>query len=195
MGLDSVELVMEMEHYFHIRIPDTAAQKIYTVQDMADTVCLYRQVLPGSNSIRDQLFSSIKHYWEAAIPLAAPLKGDEPVADLLPDSNSIHWRLLQETIAMPISKPLLLTSLTSGMKNRFKRWMEWQPSYIWTSVTFDQFTDVVCARNHQRLLNPLGVLSRYDIYIGVMAVTAEKIGVEYYDILPGKSFTDDLGLD
>lgn len=195
MGLDSVELVMEMERYFHIRIPDTAAQKIYTVQDMADTVCLYRQVLPGSNSIRDQIFSRIKHYWEAAISLATPLKGDEPIANLLPDRNSIHWQLLQETITMPVPKPLLLTSLTTGMKNRFKRWMEWQPSYTWDSVTLGQFADAVCARNHKLLLNPLEILSRYDIYIGVMAVTAEKIGVEYYDILPEKSFTNDLGLD
>ena len=36
MGLDSVELVMEIENYFGIRIPDSEAEKIYTIQIMVD---------------------------------------------------------------------------------------------------------------------------------------------------------------
>lgn len=38
MGLDSVELVMEIEKYFDIRIPDPDAEKIPTVQNMVDAV-------------------------------------------------------------------------------------------------------------------------------------------------------------
>ena len=32
MGLDSIELVMEIENYFGIQIPDAEAEKIYTIQ-------------------------------------------------------------------------------------------------------------------------------------------------------------------
>ena len=38
MGLDSVELVMSVENKFGIRIEDSEAEKIYTVQDFADIV-------------------------------------------------------------------------------------------------------------------------------------------------------------
>jgi acyl carrier protein len=35
MGLDSVELAMSFERYFNIAIPDEAAEKLYTVGDVA----------------------------------------------------------------------------------------------------------------------------------------------------------------
>jgi acyl carrier protein len=38
MGLDSVELVMEVEKTFNIRIPDAEAEKIYTVGDFYEVV-------------------------------------------------------------------------------------------------------------------------------------------------------------
>ena len=38
MGLDSVELIMSVEDKFGIRIEDSEAEKIYTVQEFADIV-------------------------------------------------------------------------------------------------------------------------------------------------------------
>ncbi|MBT1688682.1 acyl carrier protein [Dawidia soli] len=42
MGLDSVELVIRVEKYFDIAIPDKEAAEIVTVQDFAD--CVYTKV-------------------------------------------------------------------------------------------------------------------------------------------------------
>lgn len=195
MGLDSVELIMEIESYFNIRIPDIKAEQMYTVQDMADTVCLYRQVVPASTSLRDEVYSKVHQYFRSAVPWSEPLTMNSMIAPFLPDGNSEHWQLMQDAITLTLPKPGLFTSRLSRLKNKMIQWWEGQPAYVWESVTAGQFTDAICARNFRTLLNPQSLMSPYDIYIGVIAIVAEKIGVDYYELSPEKSFTDDLGMD
>jgi acyl carrier protein len=42
MGLDSVEILVRVEKYFGISIPDREAEKILTVQEFAD--CVFTKV-------------------------------------------------------------------------------------------------------------------------------------------------------
>jgi acyl carrier protein len=44
MGLDSVELLMDIENFFSIQIPDTEAEKIYTIQNMVDSVAAHLNI-------------------------------------------------------------------------------------------------------------------------------------------------------
>lgn len=62
-------------------------------------------------------------------------------------------------------------------------------------ITAGQFVDVICAHHFRALTSAANIKSKYEIYIIVMGITADKTGVDYYDILPNKSFTGDFGID
>lgn len=195
MGLDSVELLMDIERYFNIRIPDIEAEKINTVQNMADAVTLRRQLRPGPDLLREQVFSKVNNYIKSAYHLSEDLTLSSPVAPYLPTTDNPHWQLLAAAIQLDIPRPEALKPRTRKTGIKIMRWMEWQPLYIWTSVTAAQLVDAICARNYKTLTDPHNFLSRYEIYITLVAIIARQIGVDYYDISPEKSFTSDLGLD
>ena len=71
----------------------------------------------------------------------------------------------------------------------------WKSNYDWNSISVERFIDAVCAANYKSLVNQDAISSKYEIYIAVMGITAEKIGIDYFEILPEKSFTSDLGVD
>lgn len=50
MGLDSVELLVEIENYFSIEIPDTEAAEIFTVQNMVDVAAKHLHISDHSMS-------------------------------------------------------------------------------------------------------------------------------------------------
>jgi hypothetical protein len=54
---------------------------------------------------------------------------------------------------------------------------------------------VICAANYDKLLVAKKPGSSYEVYIAVMAITADKTGVYLYDVKPDKSFTNDFGID
>jgi acyl carrier protein len=195
MGLDSVELLMYIEQYFDIRIPDTEAEKIGTVQDMADAVALRRQVIPGPDLLREQVFSKINNYIKSEYHLTEELQLSSFIAPYLPTADSPHWQFLEKAIQLEIPRPHVLKSPRRSAGERLKRWMGLEPSYTWNAVTTGEFSDAICARNYKTLTDPRNVISRYEIYITLMAIIVQQIGVDYYDITPEKSFTDDLGID
>lgn len=45
MGLDSVELILEVENAFSIRIPDKEAEEIITIRDFTNCVLRHRPAL------------------------------------------------------------------------------------------------------------------------------------------------------
>lgn len=59
MGLDSVELLMEFENYFHIQIPAPEAEKIYTIQNMTDIVAKHLHVSENSTTLKMRIFHKI----------------------------------------------------------------------------------------------------------------------------------------
>ena len=59
MGLDSVELIMEVEKYFGISITDPEAEKAYTLQAMVDIVARLLNVTDISAELRDIIFGRV----------------------------------------------------------------------------------------------------------------------------------------
>jgi hypothetical protein len=71
----------------------------------------------------------------------------------------------------------------------------WTPSYEWETLTVEQFVSAICANNYLELIDRNNIRSKYEIYIAVTGITVDKIGVDYFEIGPDKSFTSDLGID
>jgi len=60
MGLDSVELVMEVENEFDIQIPDPECKKIYTVQDFVNSVYNKIKIHPTDKCLTQIIFYRIR---------------------------------------------------------------------------------------------------------------------------------------
>lgn len=69
MGLDSVELVMEVEKAFNIRIPDREAEKIITVGDFHNCVWRYLEEKQNDKCVSQQLFYKLRRLLADAFQL------------------------------------------------------------------------------------------------------------------------------
>ena len=63
MGLDSVEILVRVEEYFGISIPNGEAQKILTVQEFADCVFAKVTINPTEKCKSQMLFYKLRRYF------------------------------------------------------------------------------------------------------------------------------------
>lgn len=68
MGLDSVELIMDVEKHFSISIPDPEAEKAHTVGKLVDCVANILGMDKYDFGLRDRTFSLIKASLESLVP-------------------------------------------------------------------------------------------------------------------------------
>jgi len=180
MGLDSVELLVTFEKYFGITIPDAAAETIFTVQDMTDVIAKHLDITDNSEDLKNRIFQHIKNS-----TLVRPgIQLTDNISGYLSPQDHTTWSALEHHLQLEIPRPNTKTGLFAPRRD-----------YEWASITAGQFTSVICAHNFRTLTNTANIKSKYEIYIIVMGITADKLGVDYYDILPGKSFTGDFGID
>jgi acyl carrier protein len=98
VGLDTVELVLEIEDAFSIKIPDDEANAMVTVGDVFDYIVAKTSV-PTNSSV---CLSAIAFYAlrRAATTLGATnrLRPSDPILAILPDSHRPeYWAQLQDT--------------------------------------------------------------------------------------------------
>ncbi len=195
MGLDSVELVMEMEKYFSIQIPDPEAEKITTIQKMVDCVAKHLSVSNNSIELRDAIVDKIQTILIKINLTDKPLNPTAPVFLTLPPKNKSIWQSFINELALIVPKPETMGKSGGTFINNIKTKLSWNPLYDWTEITVEQFASAICARNCATLIDRSAIKNTYEIYVAVTSITVDKIGVDYYEITPEKSFTNDLGVD
>ena len=195
MGLDSIELVMEVEKHFKISITDPEAEKIYTVQAMVDIVASHLNITDKGAELRDKIFDNVN---EALLKLhvtATPISLTDKVSKYLSPEIPETWQLFKKELQLDVPNPEIVKGSSFKIIDKIKYAFNWAPLYDWSCITIDQFVAAICACNHEALINKERVTSLYEIYIAVIAITVNKTGVDYYEISPEKSFTNDLGVD
>lgn len=180
MGLDSVELLVTFEKYFGIGIPDAEAETIFTVQDMTDVIARHLDMTDNSEDLKNHIFQNIKN---SALVNPGIALTDNISAYISPQDHQT-WAALEHHLQLQIPRPNTKTGIFAPPRD-----------YEWNTITVHQFVNVICAHNYGTLTSAANIKSKYEIYIIVMGITADKTGVDYYDILPGKSFTGDFGID
>jgi len=195
MGLDSIELVMEVEKYFGISIPDQEAEKIYTVQSMVDIVARHLNVIDNDTKLRDKVFERVNQALLKLRLTDTPVALTGYISKYLPHDNKGTWDAFKNELQLDVPKPDSLKKNSQRLIDKIKIAIKWTPMYDWLAITVEQFIAAICANNHEELIDKENINNTYEIYIAVTAITVDKIGVDYYEIAPEKSFTNDLGVD
>lgn len=195
MGLDSVELLVEVEEYFGISIPDAEAEKAYTVGALIDIVGRQLNVTETKSELHDDILKRVQ-----VVLVQMKLTDDfvgptDPVSKYIPSYNTELWKAFETELKLDVPAPDLTPVNSTKFIDKIKRAIKWSPMYDWSSITIDHFVAAICAKNLEHLVDRSRIKSTYEIYIAIMAITVDKIGVDYYEITPDKSFTNDLGVD
>lgn len=195
MGLDSVELVMEIERYFNIQIPDPEAEKITTVQLMIDAVSRHLSVANEKSELKNSMTKAVQQkLFEMQVADKIILEEDKIFLILNP-ADKEKWSLFQDKLLLEIPRPSVKQAAPKGFWNKVKNKFIIDPIYNLEDITLGHFIVAICSKNRDKLFKAKDIVDRFQIYAAVMRITVDKIGVDEYDITPEKSFTDDLGVD
>ena len=195
MGLDSVELIMEVEKHFSISIPDPEAEKAYTVGRLVDCVAKIIEVRGYDFSLRENTFTLIK---KALLDLDSNVSDfslNSPVSTILNSKDTPLIVRLEGRTKLKLPGIDTTTSDSNGVLSKLKKWFHFIESIDFEKITWKKYTDIILAVNLESLSPVIQYNSKYEIYLAIMRITVDKIGVDYQEIGIEKSFTDDLGID
>ncbi len=195
MGLDSVELLMDIEDYFGVTISNSEAEKIYTVQQMVDTLANLLIIKDENTDLRDAILERVNHALINSGISSSPISPLDFISSYLSPDNKESWDAFVSELQLKVPKPDTIKENRTKFLNKLMKIVHLHPQYDWRLITANQFIDAICAMNYKKFLNPGQIKSKFEIYAAVCAITVKTIGVDYYEVTPEKSFTSDLGID
>ena len=190
MGLDTVELINSFERYFRLEIPDAAAEKIYTVGDVAVYLSQRLGVAGRQSAVRAAVAAQLG----SLLPKATEA---DQLRKLLPDAAAMQALRLALRQRYGLELPPLAPPPASGRppslwERLWGRLLFAPPA--WPAQTLAELTDWVVAANYATLL-VLPLASQYEVEQAAIGITSESSGVPIEEIHLGSSFTGDLGMD
>lgn len=192
MGLDSVDLLVGWEKYFDIQIPDKEAEVLRTVQDVVDCISQHLNISKENSNIKEEVFEKLKVVIIER-GYASKLNYSDLLNEIIPTNSKETWNDLSKRIGLEIPVP------TSGHKDspmkRFVSKLIWIPKYNYRTLTFNELTDIIVGANYQKLIDQSNIRSKYEVYIVLMGITVDKIGIDFYEFAPNKTFVNDFGID
>lgn len=187
MGLDSVELLMGFENYFSIEVSDIEAEKIRTVQEMIDSVAHHRKIESNNYQLKDKVLLLLKEHLR--------IREGDFIFIQYPATDEQFWKGLEIAVGLTIPLPSLALENNKTIIDKLLGSIAWKPRYEWKEIDLIRFCEVVCFANYQKLVNPQEITSKFEIYTAIAGITEDKIGLDFYEIFPDKTFADDFGID
>jgi len=233
MGLDSIELLMEVEKAFDIRIPDSEAEKIRTVGDFHNTVWHHLTERHSSRCNSQILFYKLRKNFADSFGIEKKtFKKDTILNNNVPQNdrrnnyldlgNTLNLKLPELVLTKPWKNFLntiglitilggFLYALFLAEFSNYSRWVYLMPfAGIFITQIFSEllnpkriiiepdsvrsFTEKTLALNFSSITKGGGV-NRKDVENVINEIIVDKIGVDWDEISPEKSLTDDLGVD
>jgi acyl carrier protein len=233
MGLDSIELVMEIEKAFEISIPDHEAEKIRTVGDLHNTVWNHLTERHSSRCNSQILFYKLRKNLAAHFEIEKQsFKTDTLLNTVFPQNDRRNryrdfentltlklpeliltkpWKTFLHTIGLITILGGLLYALFLAELFNYSRWVYLIPvagiliTYILSEFLNPKriviepgsvrgFTEKTLALNINSISKG-GRVNRKEVENVINQIIVDKIGVDWDEISPEKSLTDDLGVD
>lgn len=196
MGLDSVELLMELEDTFDIEISNLEAEKVKTVEDSVETFYPKIALEIRKDCLAQAVFYQVR---KAFVGLGKNKKIISPatkLTDLINASNiTQEWSGLSDQLHLQLPKLVKLDIDKS--KDReikfFGQKIYERPRPI-TDRDVRKLIDWIVSLNYNKLIDTKRISSRYEVERIVMGVTCEKMGIPINQIELSSSFNYDLGI-
>jgi acyl carrier protein len=187
MGLDSVELVMDFETFFNFKMPDVVSEKLRTVQDAVSYISSQITFVNAGVDIKSDVAKQLARGLDIAI---SDINLSDKIDNLIPCNNEEGWIDLASKLSYSIPFPF-----PHGKFNKYLDKLFPSNRIDYQNTTVDRFLDLICAVNYKKLIVPGKIQNEYEVLIGVMGLTIDKLGVDPYDVFATSNFVNDLGLD
>lgn len=199
MGLDTVELVVDVEKHFGISIPNVEIEAVRTVGEFAQCAAKYIAINKGQKCKSQMLFYVLRDY--AFEEFQFPREQFTPstiIGEVIPLANRKNlWDKMSNDLGleMPPLSPRDLNpdikynnSLLAGLLGVGE-----QEDIVVRSVR--DFIDWLLSLNQDKFINAGNIASLYEIERVVVYYTSEKCGIGVESIQLHHKIVDDLGLD
>ena len=198
MGLDSVELLINVEKHFDMSIPDPEAAKISTLQDFAD--CVYQKVKINPTEVckSSVLFYKLRIYFHTQFGISKQaIYPEQRISELIATSD-LHkvWRSIEQDFN------LRLPELTSFDLNPEKVNMKILGVEIFrrrktltSDTTMRDLIQWILALNHAKFIDVNNLCSKHDIESIIIGMVSESVGIPVNELRLKQSIINDLGID
>lgn len=194
MGLDSVELLVTIENYFNISLSKAEAEKIDTVQNMVDSVAAQLHITSTDAKLQNELFAKITAAIKQVYTIDNTIQLSSLISEYASFADKEKWRAIEHVLGLEIPLPSNPNKPPSSILS-FIKTITPPLGYDPAQINFTQLIAAIGACNYQLLISPYNITSKYEIFTVVSGITAEKMGLDYYEIAAEKSFSNDLGID
>lgn len=176
MGLDSVELIMEIENHFQINFKDDDIRNVHTIKDLSELTYQILKITSDEKNEFIYIHQSIQEYLGKEIKL-----------------NDFIFNHFEKNQFNELSETLQL-DIPNHTSNRFTRFFNYH--FInWNELTFEDFINGIVIKNKDLFFIDNLPLTKYGIYIKIGRIIRRIIASPYYDIQPRANITKDLRID
>src|ERR1700741_5460898 len=107
MGLDSVELIIELENFFEIVISDKAAGEIGTIQEAADCISTLVKYTDRGINHKVEITKRLVDILSGLSVAALPISTDDKIFYVLPIAEQQNWKTVAGLLNYELPVPFL----------------------------------------------------------------------------------------
>jgi len=195
MGLDTIELVVRIETEFDVQILDAEAERMVTIQDIADGIAAKKAARVGQPNLQVQ--EQVRDELRKLFPEQSAFSIHDELGEVIPDGQlQSTWSKLAERTGLrfPTLRALDLQNAprTRIGIGRFQLRKAKEPI---SRSTVAELVDFVVSLNYRMMIDTRTTTNIYEIERAMLGLMSEVAGISIQELKLSDSITDDLGLD
>jgi hypothetical protein len=179
MGLDSVEILVRVEEYFGISIPDREAERILTVQDFADCVFTKVTVNPTEKCKSQMLFYKLKTYFTDKQGGKEQIRPDSKIKNLITGDLKTTWAEIERYLKLDLpTLSDLDINPTEEKEIKILGVKVWTRKSPVTIGTIGDLVNWTLAKNYDTLIDPKALFDKADVEKVIIGIISESMAIQ-----------------